>query len=64
MLRKVSLVFIDLLILAQIAIGVAVVWTGGRHIAFLGARLRSNSVSSALEGLVLLIFLRILVSSG
>lgn len=64
MLRKVSLVFIDLLILVQIAVGVAVVWTGGLHIEFLGARLRSNSVSSALEGLVLLVFLRILVSSG
>lgn len=64
MLRKVSLIFIDLLIVIQIAIGVAVVWTGELHLEFLGARLRSSSAGSALQGLVLLIFLRILVSSG
>ena len=64
MLRKVSLVIINLLIVAQIAIGIAVVWTGELHVEFLGARLRSKSGSSAFEGLVLLVFLRLLVASG
>ena len=63
-LRKVLLIVISVLIVVQITIGIAVVWTGELHIEFFGARLRSKSVSSAIEGLILLVFLRILVSSG